>query len=201
MKRLLHIISSPKGEHSITRKLGNAIVAKIQEKYKDSELTDYDLAKIKIPNLEKIHIDSFFIPAENRSPDQQNAVKHSEQAIAELQRADIIVIDAPMYNFTITSTLKTFLDHIARAGITFRYTGNGLLPEGLLKNKQAYIATSSGGIYSEGELKQYDFVEPYLRFFLTLIGIDVVNVFRAEGQAIVGQETALQKGIASIAID
>lgn len=85
--------------------------------------------------------------------------------------------------------------------ITFRYTGKGLLPEGLLKNKKAYIATSSGGIYSEGELKQYDFFEPYLRFFLTLIGIDVVNVFRVEGQAIVGQETALQKGIASITID
>lgn len=193
-------MSSPRVAGSVSRKLGNAIISNIKEKYPDCIINEYDLAHPNVPHLEEVHIDSFFTPAESRLPEQQLAIKPSDEAVAGLQEADIIVIEAPMYNFTITSTLKAYLDQIARAGITFRYAGNGLLPVGLLKDKQAYIAITSGGIYAEGELKPYDFIEPYLRFLLTLIGITVAGVFRAEGLAIVGAEKALEKGIESIVI-
>ncbi|BAV04077.1 FMN-dependent NADH-azoreductase [Filimonas lacunae] len=200
MKKVLHLISSPRTEASVSRQLGSVVIGKLLEKYPGSSLKVRDLAASPVPHLDEIHIQSFFTPVENRSPEQEKAIRYSEEAIAELQEADLVIVEAPMYNFTIPSTLKAYFDHIARAGITFRYVGNGHLPEGLLKNKEAYIITSSGGIYSEGVLKPYDFVEPYLRFFLNLVGIKVIDVFRAEGQAAVGAEAALQKGVEGVVV-
>lgn len=200
MKKILHIISSPRTETSLSRQLGRVVKEKVLEKYPGSSVKVRDLTVNRTPHLEETHIQSFFTPAENRSPEQQETIRYSEESLAELQEADLIIVEAPMYNFTIPSTLKAYFDHIARAGITFRYIGNGHLPEGLLKNKEAYIVTSSGGIYSEGVLKPYDFVASYLYFFLNLIGVKIANVFRAEGQAVVGPEAALKKGVDSIVI-
>jgi FMN-dependent NADH-azoreductase len=200
MKKILHIHSSPRQQDSVSRRLGQIVMDRILEKYPASTVKTLDLAIESAPHLAKLHIDAFFSPADTRSPEQQQAVAYSDETIADLMEADLLVVEAPMYNFTIPSTLKSFFDHIARVGITFRYTGNGFLPEGLIKDKQAYIVTSSGGIYSEGELKQYDFAEPFVRFFLTLIGITVLDVFRAEGQAIIGAEASLDAAINSISI-
>ncbi len=107
--------------------------------------------------------------------------------------ADTIVIGAPRYNFGIPSTLKAWVDHIARAGVTFRYTA-----EGLVKGKKVYVAMSSGGIYSEGPTAGYDFVAPYLKAVLGFLGMTDVTVVRAEGTAFPNlQPTALEKGLAS----
>jgi FMN-dependent NADH-azoreductase len=124
-------------------------------------------------------LNSFFTPAEQRNPEQLAAISHSDAAIAEIKDADILVISVPMYNFGIHSTLKAWIDHIARAGVTFNYTANG--PEGLITNKKAYLAIATGGIYSEGPYKGIDFTEPYLRTVLGFIGIKDVTVFRVEG--------------------
>ncbi|MDR6197490.1 NAD(P)H-dependent oxidoreductase [Siphonobacter sp. SORGH_AS_0500] len=200
MKNILHIISSPQDEASVSRKLGAAILKEVQEKYPINQVKVRDLYKEPAPHLDESHINAFFTPKENLSPEQEQSIKYSDDAVAELMESDIIIMEAPMYNFNITSTLKAYFDHITRAGITFHYTGNGLLPEGLLKNKKAYLAITSGGVYSKGELKPYDFIDTYVRFFLTSIGIEVMGVFRAEGQAIVGKEVALEEGIKSITI-
>lgn len=200
MKKILHIISSPRTDASTSRKLGNAIVEKIKEKHADCIVIVRDLAQNPPPHLDESHINSFFTPAENRTTEQLDNIRYSDEAVRELMDTDILVVEAPMYNFTITSTLKAYFDHITRMGITFKYTGKGLLPEGLLKDKQAYIATASGGIYSEGGLRTYDFAEPYVHSFLTLIGINIAGVFRAEGQAITGPEVALKNGVEDIAI-
>jgi len=200
MKRILHIISSPRTASSASRKLGNAIVEKLKEKHPGSIVTVRDLGKNPLPHLNESHIISFFTPAENRTAEQLETISYSEEAVKELLDADILVIEAPMYNFTITSNLKAYFDHITRAGITFKPRGQGLLPEGLLNGKEAYIATSSGGVYSEGDLKGYDFAEPYVRSFLSVIGIEVAGVFRAEGQSLFGPEAALETGFKSIAV-
>lgn len=200
MKTILHIISSPRKDSSVSRKLGSQVTKSIIQKYPGSVLREIDLASTLVPHLAEVHIDAFFTAAAARSVEQQAAILHADEWVEAVQAADILVVEAPMYNFTIPSTLKAFFDQITRAGVTFRYTGNGLLPEGLLKDKQAYIITSSGGIYSTGELEPYDFVVPYVRFFLTLVGIEVAGVFRAEGQAVIGQDAALQAGVESIAI-
>ena len=197
--KILHLISSPRGAASFSIKLGNAVIEKLQAANPDSTLKVHNLTQTPFPHLEEAHLNSFFTPLESRTAEMSEAVKHSDEAIAELQDADIIVIGVPMYNFSIHSTLKAWIDHIARAGITFQYTANG--SEGLVKNKKVYLAISSGGVYSEGAMKVYDFTEPYLRTFLGFIGITDITAFRVEG---VNQphlkDTALEKGVNSITL-
>ena len=201
MKKILHIISSPQGEASVTKKLGNAIIEKIKVKYPDSIVKERNLTANLFPHLDGMQIGSWFTPAENRTPEQVNAIKISEEAIAELQEADIYVIGAPFYNFAIPSTLKAYLDHIARPGITFRYKENGQ-PEGFLKNKKVYVATASSGVYSEGEFQSFDFVSPYLKFILGFLGMTDITIIRAEGLRMEGiKERAFEKGVESVVID
>jgi len=200
MKKILHIISSPRGAASFSIKLGNAIVEKIQDHYPDSTLKETNLVSKKFPHLEEAQLASFFTPAESRTPENLAAIKHSEEAIQEIMDADVIVLGAPLYNFSIHSSLKAWIDHIARAGITFKYDENG--PQGLIKNKKVYLALSSGGIYSDGPMKSFDFAEPYLKSVLGFLGMTDVTSVRVEGTSIPGlQDTALQKGIDSIQIN
>ncbi|WEA02840.1 FMN-dependent NADH-azoreductase [Mucilaginibacter sp. SJ] len=195
--KILHLISSPRGEASFSVKLGKAIVSELQSAHPDHTLITHDLTATPFPHLEEAHITSFFTPEEKRTPELVEAVKHSDEAIAELMNADTIVIDAPMYNFGIPSTLKTWIDHVARAGKTFKYDGK--TPEGLVKNKKVYLAISSGGVYSEGFMKAYDFTESYLRAVLGFMGMTDIKAFRVEGIKVPGlQETALNKAIEAI---
>ena len=155
-----------------------------------------DLTQQPVPHLDERTLNAFFTPPEQRDADLQAAVRLSDELIAELQAADVIVIGVPMYNFGIPSTLKAYFDHIARAGITFRYTANG--PEGLLTGKRAIILAARGGIYS-GTPK--DTQSAYLRDFLAFVGITEVEFIYAEGLAM-GEKTAQhaqQQAAASIA--
>jgi len=198
---VLRIKTSPRGKASLSARLGNAIVANIQEKYPDSILKERDLAKDQLPHLDEVLINSFFTPAEHLSAEQLAALKYSDEAIAELQKADMIVIDTPMYNFTITSTLKTYLDHIVRRGVTFRATENGI--EGLLKNKKVYLAFAGSGNYAEGGAHQaLDFAVPLLKSILGWMGMTDISVFRVEGLKNPDAQEAvlLQQGIDSIVI-
>ncbi|GGB09247.1 FMN-dependent NADH-azoreductase [Mucilaginibacter rubeus] len=195
--KILHLISSPRGEASFSVKLGKAIVSELQSAHPDHTLITHDLTATPFPHLEEAHITSFFTPEEKRTPELVEAVKHSDEAVAELMNADTIVIDAPMYNFGIPSTLKTWIDHVARAGKTFKYDGK--TPEGLVKNKKVYLAISSGGVYSEGFMKAYDFTESYLRAVLGFMGMTDIKAFRVEGVKVPGmQEIALDKAIQAI---
>lgn len=199
-KKIIRLSSSPRGEASITRKLGNIMIGKIKEKYPDCLVKERDLAKNSLPHLSEGHINSFFTPSEQRSSQQNNEIRDSDEAIAELLEADILIIEAPMYNFMITSSLKAYFDHIARSGITFRYTENGI-PEGLLNNKIAYVITASGGLYSEGAMQAFDFVIPYIRFFLTLIGIPDISFINAEGLNVKGvKEVSFERAVESMEI-
>ena len=200
MKQILHINSSPRTEVSASRKLGNSVIEKIQEKYPGSIVKERDLTKNLIPLLEEIHINTFFSPAESHSPEQQLINTYSENLISELQESDIIVIDSPMYNFSVPATLRAYFDFTSRAGYTFKYDENG--PQGLLNDKKLYIAFTSGNIYSEGPYQVYDSNVPYIKNVFGFYGVKDVSVFRAEGLAIPGvMESSLQKAIESILID
>jgi FMN-dependent NADH-azoreductase len=114
--------------------------------------------------------------------------------------ADAVVLGVPIYNFAIPSALKTWIDHVARVGRTFKYGAHGS-PEGLVKGKKVYLAVASGGIYSEGPMKAFDFAEPYLKAVLGFLGMTDIRTFRAEGTAIPNiKETALAKAIESVRI-
>lgn len=200
MKNILHIISSPRVGISDSRKLGNAVIEKIQEKYSDVVVKERDLTKNSVPFLEEVHINTFFSPAESHSPEQVEINKYSQGLITELQEADIIVVESPMYNFSVPATLRAYFDFTSRAGYTFKYDENG--PTGLLNNKKLYIAFTSGNIYSEGPYQIYDSNVPYVKNVFGFYGVKDVSVFRAEGLAIPGiQETSMEKAISSIVID
>lgn len=176
--QILHVVTSINGNQSMSHKLGEAIVRRLQEQA-DADILVRNLADSPLPHLDGQLLGAFFTPADQRPAQLAETVKLSEEAVRELFQADSIVIDVPMYNFSIPSTLKAWIDHIARAGVTFRYTENG--PEGLVKGKKIYLAISSGGVYSEGASQDLDFTERYLRSVLGFMGMTDITAFRVEG--------------------
>lgn len=199
MKKILHIISSPRGTASMSNKLGNTIVEKIKTEYPGSTVTEVNLVKNYFPHLEETHLTAFFTPLENYTDENREAMKYSDLAIQQIKDADILVIDAPMYNFNIPSVLKTWIDHIIRVDATFKISENGT--EGLIKGKKVYIALSSGAVYTSGPRMTYDFIAPYLKNILGFIGITDLTFFRIEGTNIPGvQETAVEKGLESVVL-
>ncbi len=199
MKKILHIISSPKGENSFSIKLGNAIIDKILAANPGSTVKVNDLSKHPFPHLEEATLAAFYTPVTAQTPESKKALQNSDQAIAEIMEADMIVIGAPLWNFGIPSVLKAWIDHIARANVTFKYSEAGA--EGLIKNKIVYIAMASGAIYSSGAYQPFDFVPSYLKSVLGFLGMTNLTVFRVEGSAFPGQaEIALQRGIDNISL-
>jgi FMN-dependent NADH-azoreductase len=199
MKKILHVISSPRNGASFSIKLGSVIIEKIKAAYPGSTVKERNLVATHFPHLEEAHLVSFFTPPENRTPENIEAVRHSDEAIKEIMEADILVIGAPLYNFGIHSSLKAWLDHIVRAGVTFSYDEKGA--QGLVKGKKVYIAMSSGAIYSEGPMQPHDFVVPYLKWMLGFLGMTDLSVFRIEGTNIPGiKDTAVEKGLNSIVL-
>ncbi|MEO6282901.1 MAG: NAD(P)H-dependent oxidoreductase [Dyadobacter sp.] len=197
--KIFHLISSPRGEASVSTKLSNAIVEKLMQASIGSRITTRNLATQPFPQLKASHITSFFTPADQLTPELEEAARNSEEAIAQLMDSDVIVIGAPMYNFTIHTALKSWIDHIVRANKTFAFTENGA--QGFITGKKMYIGISSGGVFTEGPFKPYDFAEPYLRFIFSFIGITDITIYRAQGLSVPGiGETALQKAIDSIVI-
>jgi len=195
MKNILYLKSSLQGEASYSKKLGDAIIEKIQIKYPGSTVDELDLVSSDIPHLKPDVLHAMFSPEPDRA-----AIQLSDTLVKQLFAADIIVIGAPLINFTIHSALKAWIDHITRAGITFGYGENG--PVGKVTGKKVYVAMSSGGVYSEGPGKANDFVAPYLKAFLGFLGMTDLTVFRAEGLKVPGvKEQAMEKAINSILID
>ena len=195
--KILRLETSFRGKASNSYKLGNAILENLQKGNIDAQVHTRNLVQNEIPHFNDLHFTSFATPVESLSNELKNAVQYSNDAIDELMQSDVIVIDVPMYNFAIPSSLKAWIDHITRTGITFRYTQNGV--EGLVKNKKVYLAIASGGIYSEGVMKDFDFTEKYLRNILGFIGIQDVVAFRVEGVAIPDlKEQAMPKAIKAV---
>lgn len=199
MKKILHLISSPRKEMSFSIKLGQAVVSKLLEAHPDATVEEVNLVEQNAPHLDSAHLQSFFTPPEQLTPDGKDAIRYSDEAIRQLFEADFVVIGTPLYNFGIHSSLKAWIDHIARAGKTFRYSEQG--PEGLVKGKKVYIAMSSGGVYSEGPYQAFDFASTYLKAVLAFLGMTDVEVVRAEGVNMPAlKDQALEKAIESIVV-
>jgi FMN-dependent NADH-azoreductase len=192
-KTILHIDSSPLGDHSVSRKLTAKLLAELTAEHPDSKIITRDFGVHPLPHLSGTVIGAFFTPPEKRDAALTEAIKLSDQAVDELLAADIVVIGAPMWNFGIPSSLKAWIDHIARAGRTFQYSPTG--PKGLLTGKKVIIVSSRGGIYSEGPMQPMDHQESYLRAVLGFIGITEIAFVRAEGVAM--GENAVKKALAT----
>lgn len=180
MTNILLVLSSPRGEASHSTQVAKKLVDQLKTERRDSAVTVRDLASDPLPHIDEQFIGALFTPEENRTDAQRAEVARSDRMVDELLAADIVVIASAMINFAPTSTIKSWLDHIARAGRTFRYSEAGT-PEGLVNGKKVYIVESRGGVYSEGALKAIDFQEPYLRHMLGFMGMTDVQVIAVEG--------------------
>ena len=165
--KLLHIDSSVLGETSASRNLTAAIVARLRAEDPGIEVTHRDLAAQSLPHFTPVLAEG------------HPCVARNGEILDEFLAADVVVIGAPMYNFSIPTQLKAWIDRVLIAGKTFHYTGNG--PEGLAGGKRVIIASSRGGIYSEGPAASVDFQETYLKHVFGFIGIHDLEFVRAEG--------------------
>lgn len=183
MSTLLQINTSLFSNQGQSSQLADQFVAAWRQKNPGAGVIVRNLADDPVPHLDGARFLSFLAEPAARSPEQQAVVAYSDALIEELRGADTIVLGLPMYNFGIPSTLKAYFDHIARAGVTFRYTENG--PVGLLTGKRAVVFASRGGRYAGTPLDtQTDYVRDFLRF----LGIEDVEFVYAEGLAM-GDET------------
>ena len=185
MSQVLLITSSPRADSHSTR-VARELAGKLASS-PGSTLTVRDLRNQPLP-----HVDDSFAVARNTPSDrltsaQKLTLSQSDKLLTELFAADTIVIAAAMVNFGIPSSLKAYVDHIVRPGVTFRYGEKG--PEGLLKGKKAYVVVARGGVYSQGPMQAYNFQDTYLKTILGFIGITDVEVIAVEGVAF-GPEAA-----------
>lgn len=189
---ILHINSSGRISGSITRDTSTQLVTQLQQQ-QGSTSVKRDLAE-GIPFVDENWITANFTDPEQRSETQKKALRFSDELIAELQQASHLVIAAPIYNFSVPAVLKAWIDQVARAKVTFRYTENG--PEGLLKGKKAYLVIASGGVPLGSEV---DFVSPYLRQVMSFLGIDDVTEINANELGQAANEAEVVEKLSAIA--
>ena len=183
---ILKIVSSLNPQASTSHMLAREATMMLQQHYPESTVTERDTA-IGLPAIDASWINAAYTPQDQRSSAQQKTLKQSEQLIAELSQADEVIIAVPMYNFSLPTGLKSWIDHVVRAGVTFTYQENG--PVGLLKQKPVTLIISSGGVEIDSA---NDFVTPYLRHVLGFIGLTNVRVIAADAMN-VDPQRALDK--------
>jgi FMN-dependent NADH-azoreductase len=182
MATLLKVDSSPMGEHSISRKLTAQFAASWRKAHNGGDVISRDLITTGLSPVNGAWVGAAYTPEDARSAEQRQALAVSDELIAELQRADEYVFGVPMHNFSIPSTLKLWIDQVARAGKTFSYGADG--PKGLLTGKKATLLVASGGVYEQGTaMESLNFVTPYLRAVFGFIGVTDVTIIAAEGTA------------------
>jgi FMN-dependent NADH-azoreductase len=186
--KILQIKSSVFNGNGQSSRLANEFVALLREQHPGAEVLERDLVADPVPHLDGARVGAFFAKPEERSAGEKAIVAYSDALIAELRRADVLVLGLPMYNFGVPSQLKAWFDHLARAGETFKYTEKGAV--GLLKGKKAYVFAARGGLYGENDSQSQ-----FVRQFLGFIGITDVELVYAEGLAM-GEESR-NKGMLS----
>lgn len=191
---ILQINASARRDGANSTRLANQITARLQAANPGATLALRDLAVTPHPLLDEAALGALFTPAASRSEEQAARVALDDALIAELQAHDTIVLGVPMYNFGVPVQLKSWIDAIARAGVTFRYTANG--PEGLLTGKKVFVALARGGLYRD---TPNDSQVPYLKSVLGFLGLTDVRFIYAEGLAM-GPEAA-SKGFAQAEAD
>jgi FMN-dependent NADH-azoreductase len=193
MSSILLVTSSPRGADSLSTKIASEFVDKLKAQNPAATVAHRDLGRNPIAHLDTVTTSAIKKQPADRTADEAAAVVESDALTAELLAADTVVLATGLINFNIYSTLKSWIDNVARAGLTFRYTAEG--PEGLAKNKKVYIVLSAAGVYSEGPAMAMNHAVPYLKTVLGFMGMTDVEVIYVEGTAF-GPE-AFEKAIAS----
>ncbi len=189
MSQVLVVNASIQGDNGNSSALTAHYIAQLS----DATIIQRALTPNTVPALSGAEMGAWMTEASDRTSEQAELAKISDDLIAEVQAADTIVVGMPMYNFGAPSTFKAWVDHIARAGVTFRYTENG--PEGLLADKKVIVAIASGGKYKDTPM---DTLTPWLRTFFNFLGLSDVHFVYAEGLAMGEPEAVLNAAKAEL---
>lgn len=160
----------------VSSQLSDELIAKLAQLGIVNHVTLADFSEQPVPHLDAGRLKALMTPAEDRTAEQSVMVEYADGLISQLQDADELVIGVPMYNFAIPSMLKSWIDHVARAGVTFKYTPQGAA--GLLTSKKVYLVLAMGGKHHEGET---DHMRPYLRTMLSFLGLNDIEIIVADG--------------------
>lgn len=179
IRKVLVVEASPSGEFSHSKKGLKLVIDGLKKRYPNLEIKNRDLQKNPVPHLDPATIQAMFTKEDVRTKEMQDTLKLSDELTDELLWADEIVIATPMWNFSVPSVLKAWVDHISRAGKTFSFTENGLV--GLAKGRSLYVIAASGSVFSEGPFASYDALTPFIKSFFGFIGITDVHMIRVEG--------------------
>jgi FMN-dependent NADH-azoreductase len=179
MTTILKLTSSLYSGDGQSTQLAQQFIDALRDREPGTHVIERDLARDPLPHLDAARFQAFVTPPELRTSDQRAVAAFSDALIDELRAADVLVLGLPMYNFGVPSQLKAYFDHIARAGVTFRYTEKG--PVGLLTGKKAYVFATRGGLYAG---TPNDTQTAYVRQFLGFLGITEVEFVYAEGLAL-----------------
>ncbi len=185
MKNILLVLGSPGGRASYSNHIARRIVDDLKARHPAAAVVVRNLTKDLPPVLTEAFANGRVLAGDKRSASEGLAIALSDVLVGELLAADVVILATPMHNFGISASMKAWVDQIVRPGVTFSYSVKG--PEGLVKGKKVILVLASGGIYSAGPMKPYDFQEPYLRTVLGFIGMTDVDVVRIEGVAM-GEE-------------
>jgi FMN-dependent NADH-azoreductase len=196
MNTLLQIKSSIFSDGGQSSRLADRFVAAWRATNPDGKVIVRDLARQPVPHLDAARFGAFLANEDERSAEQQTVIDYSDELIEELRSADLVVLGLPMYNFGVPSSLKAYFDHIARAGVTFRYTASG--PVGLLTGKQAIVFATRGGLHAG---KASDSQTGFIQTLFAFLGFDDVQFVYAEGLAISDEQRTNALGQAHVAID
>ena len=177
---ILLVTSSPRAE-SLSTKIASEFVEKLQASKPDESVIHRDLGTDPIPPLDIVSTAAIRKAPQDRTPEEAAAAEYSDKLVAELLAADTVVLATGLINFNIYSTLKSWIDNVARAGQTFRYTESG--PIGLATGKKVYIVLSAAGVYSEGPAAGMNHAVPYLKTVLGFMGMTDIEVIYVEGTA------------------
>lgn len=169
------LFDSEEGQ-GVSSQLSDELIAKLTPLGIGSHVALADFSEQPVPHLDAKRLKALMTPAEDRTTEQGVMVEYADGLISQLQDADELVIGVPMYNFAIPSMLKAWIDHVARAGVTFKYTDQGAV--GLLTNKKVYLVVAMGGKHNEGET---DHMRPYLRTMLSFLGLNDIEIIIADG--------------------
>jgi FMN-dependent NADH-azoreductase len=180
-RTIFHLNASARTEGSVTRDLSRRLVGHLSDP--GTKIISRDVGTSPLPLLTETWVGANFTADESRTPAQLETLALSDSLIAELEAADTLVLGVPIYNFGVPAAFKAWIDLVARARKTFKYTETG--PVGLLDGKKAYVVVASGGTVSGSEI---DFATPYLRHVLGFLGIHDVTVIAADQLMATGAE-------------
>jgi FMN-dependent NADH-azoreductase len=181
MSNILLVTSSPRTGESVSTKIATELAEKLKGASAGTSLVHRDLGSDPIPHLDTVSTAAIRKPAADRSADEATAAAASDAMVAELLAADTIILATGLINFNIYSGLKSWIDNVARAGMTFKYTETG--PQGLVTGKKVYIVLAAAGVYSEGPAASLNHAVPYLKTVLGFMGMTDVEVIYVEGLA------------------